>query len=298
MPLKKKKSWSAVKYPLWFIIPGLALYLVFFIVPTFNGFYYSLTDWSSNKGNEIAFVGFQQFAEVWRNPDLGVAFKNTIVYSITITVVKNILGLVIALALNAKIRSRNALRAVYFSPAILNVVAMGLIFRGLLDPYNGFVNNTLRDWGLDFFAVGWIADPQWAIHSVSLMEIWRATGIAMAIYLAGLQAIPKDYYEAATIDGAGFWQKLKSITLPLLGPAITVNVLLSLVYGFRMFEVIYFLTQGGPGSSSQVLMTMAYKYMGMGLYGYSSAINVILVLLNCAVAVPILLYLRKREVEL
>jgi len=283
---------------MWFILPGIALYLVFFLVPTFNGFFYSMTDFSSNKGDVITFIGFKQYTEVWKNPDLGIALRNTVVYSITITVVKNILGIALALALNEKIRSKSALRAVYFSPAILNVVAMGLIFKGLLDPYNGFVNNTLRSLGLDFFAVGWIADPQWSIHSVSLMEIWRATGIAMAIYLAGLQAIPKDYYEAALIDGAGFWQKFKNITLPLLGPAITVNVLLCLVYGFRMFEVIYFLTQGGPGSSSQVLMTLIYKYMGMGLYGYSAAMNVILVLLNCAIAIPIVLYLRKREVEI
>ena len=272
--------------------------MVFFIVPTINGFYYSLTDWSSNRSADISFVGLRQFAEVWRNPDLGIAFKNTIVYSITITAAKNILGLALALALNEKMKTRSALRAVYFSPMILNVVAMGLIFRSLLDPFNGFLNKTLRELGLGVFAVGWIADPRWSIHSVSLMEIWRATGVAMAIYLAGLQAIPKDYYEAALIDGAGFWHKLKCITIPLLGPAITVNVLLCLVYGFRMFEVIYFLTQGGPGSSSQVLMTLTYKYMGMGLFGYSAAINVILVLMNCVVAIPILLYLRRREVEM
>ena len=296
--VKKRKNWTGIRYPLWFIIPGLVLYTVFFMVPTLNGFYYSMTDWSSNSGNDISFVGFKQFTEVWRNPDLGTAFKNTIVYSITVTIVKNVLGLLLALALNEKIRSRNALRAAYFSPMILNVVAMGLIFRGLLDPYNGFVNNTLRTLGLDFLALGWIGDVNLSIHMVSLMEIWRATGVAMAIFLAGLQTIPKDCNEAALIDGATYWQTFKSVTLPLLGPAITINVLLSLIYAFRMFEVIYFLTQGGPGSSSQVFMTMAYKYMGMGLYGYSAAINVILVLLNCAVAIPILIYLRKREVEL
>ena len=298
MPLAKKKPLIPIKYPLWFILPGLAIYILFLVVPTFSGFFYSFTNWSSLSGNDVSFVGFKQFTEVWRNPDLGTAFKNTFVYSITITVVKNVLALALALILNEKLKSRNALRAIYFSPIILNVVAMGLIFRGLLDPYNGFVNNTLRELGLGFLAVGWIADPTWAIHSTSLMEIWRATGLSMAIYLAGLQAIPKDYYEASTIDGAGFWQKFKSITLPLLGPAITVNVLLCLIYGFNMFEVIYFLTGGGPGSSSQVLMTMAYKYMGMGLYGYSAAINVILVLLNIAVSLPVLFYLRKREVEL
>ena len=296
--MMKRKSWNAVKYPLWFIGPGLALYIIFFIVPTFSGFFYSVTDWSSNKGNDISFVGLQQFIEVMKNPDLITAFRNTLIYAISITIFKNVFALILALALNEDLRSKNALRAVYFSPAILNIVAMGLIFQGLLNPNTGFVNNFFRAIGMDFMALGWVGDPRLSIHTTSMMEVWRATGIAMVIYLAGLQTINKDYYEAATIDGAGFWQKLKSITLPLLAPAITINVLLSLVYGFRMFEVIYFLTRGGPGSSSQVLMTLAYKYMGMGLYGYSAAINVILVLLNCIIAIPILLYLRKREVEM
>ena len=294
----KRKNWSPVKYPLWFIFPGLILYMVFFAIPTVSGFYFSMTDWNSMRGMDINFVGFQQFVEVWNNPDLGRAFRNTLTYAFTITILKNVFALALALALNEKLRSRNTLRAIFFSPAILNVVAMGLIFRGLLNPHTGFVNNMFRAIGLDFLAIGWIGDPVWAIHSTSLMEIWRATGIAMAIYLAGLQTIPNDYNEAATIDGAGFWQRFRGVTMPLLAPAITVNILLSLIYGFRMFEVIYFLTLGGPGTSSQVLMTLAYRYMGMGLFGYSAAINVILVLLNCAVSIPILLYLRKREVDL
>ena len=293
----KRRSWSAVKYPIWFIIPGLSLYMLFFVYPTLSGFFYSLTDWNSFS-EEISFVGFRQFAEVARNPDLSVAFRNTITYSLTITFFKTVIALALALALNEKLRTKNILRSIYFSPMILNVVAMGLIFQGLLNPHTGFLNNFFRSVGLDFLAVGWIGDPRWSIHSASLMEIWRATGVAMVIFLAGLQTIPKDYYEASAIDGVGFWKRLTNITLPLLAPAITVNVLLSLVYGFRMFEVIFFLTRGGPGSSSQVLMTLAYRYMGMGLFGYSAAISVILVMLNCLISVPILLYLRRREVEL
>jgi len=291
------RRWSAVKYPVWFLLPGLILYTIFFIFPTVSGFYYSLTDWSSIKGNVINFVGLKQFTEVLRNPDLRTAFSNTLAYSFSITVFKNIFALMLALALNARIKSKSLLRAIYFSPAILNVVAMGLIFQGLLNPNTGFVNNVFRAVGLDFLALGWLGDPRLSIHCASLMEVWRATGIAMAIYLAGLQTIPREYYEAATVDGASAFRKFKSITLPLLMPSITINVLLSLVYGFRMFEVIYFLTRGGPGSSSQVLMTLAYKYMGMGLYGYSAAINVILVMLNCLVSIPLLVYLRKKEVE-
>lgn len=287
---------KVLRYPVTFIAPALLVYFVFFVLPTISGFYFSFTDWNA-MSNQIKFVGLKQFIEVMKNPDLGIAAWNTLIYSITITVVKNIFAIALAVVLVAKIRTKSILRAVYFSPAILNVVAMGLIFQGLLNPYTGFVNNTLRSLCMNFMALGWIADPKLAIHSASIMEIWRATGIAMAIYIAGLQTIPKDYYEASTIDGANEWQKFTKITLPLLMPAITINLILCLIYGLRMFEVIYFLTQGGPGTSSEVLMTLIYKYMGMGMYGYSAAFNMLLVVFIIIISIPILLYMKSKEVD-
>jgi raffinose/stachyose/melibiose transport system permease protein len=110
-----------------------------------------------------------------------------------------------------------------------------------------------------------------------------------------LQVIPQDYYAAATIDGAGEWQKFVNITFPLLAPAITINIILCLIYGFRMFEVIYYLTGGGPGNASQVMQTLAYKYMGQGLYGYSAAVSVILVVFILVVTIPLLSYMRRRD---
>ena len=291
-----KQTEITKRYPLTFILPGFVIYFIFFVYPTISGFYYSFTDWNMIS-QDINFIGLEQFIEVFKNPDLNTAMTNTIVYSITITVVKNVIALILAVALNNKLRTKNALRAVYFSPAILNVVAMGLIFKGILSTSNGFVNNIFRASGLDFLALGWLTDPRLAIHTCSMMEIWRATGISMAIYLAGMQTISQDYYEAATIDGASGWQKFKNITMPLLMPAVTINVLLCLIYGFRMFEVIYFLTQGGPGSSSEVVMTLAYKYMGMGIYGYSAAINTLLVVFIIVVTIPMLILMARREVE-
>mgnify|MGYP005844858167 CR=1 FL=1 len=285
-----------MRYPVLFLVPALFLYIIFFVYPTASGFFYAFTDWNS-ASNEIHFVGLSQFTEVLKNPNFGISVSNTLVYSITITIVKNIFAIALAVALNTAIRSKNSLRAVFFSPAILNIVAMGLIFQGLLNPYTGFVNNTLRALGLEFLALGWIGDPRLSIHCTSFMEIWRATGIAMAIYIAGLQSISPEYYEAARIDGANGWQKFKRITIPLLMPSITINVLLCLIYGFRMFEVIYFLTKGGPGSSSEVMMTLAYKYMGMGLFGYSAAINMLLVVFIIVVSVPILHFMRMGEVD-
>lgn len=264
--------------------------------PTVQGFYYSFTDWSS-VGESISFVGISQFIEAVNNPDFGVALKNTILFAFITTLGKNVLALVLAALLTMGIRATNALRAVYFSPAILNIVAVGLIFQGLLNPHTGFVNNTFHALGLDFLALGWIGDPALSIIAACMMEIWRATGITMAIYIAGMQNIGKDYYEAADIDGATLWQKFTHVTLPLLMPAITINVLLAVIYGARMFEGVYFLTQGGPGNSSEVLMTLVYKYMGQGLYGYSTAINLILVLIIVAISLPLLSYMKRREVE-
>jgi len=294
--IQSRNGKKAFRYPLTFVFPALLLYVIFFVGPTLAGFYFSFTDWNATNP-DIHFIGFKQFVEVFKNPDLSIAIRNTFIFSITVTVVKNILAILLAVALNNKMKTRDLLRAVFFSPAILNIVAMGLIFQGLLNPYTGFVNNTLRSLGLDFLALGWIGDPVLSIHCTSMMEIWRATGISMAIYIAGLQTISKDYYEASTIDGANGWQRFTRITLPLLMPAITINVLLCLISGFRMFEVIYFLTQGGPGSSSEVIMTLAYKYMSMGVYGYSAAINMILVLFILLVSIPILKFMTSREVE-
>lgn len=291
-----RRKFNPIRYPVSFIVPALLVYVLFFVYPTISGFYYSMTDWTV-RSTAIHFVGLKQFKAAFENPLIGQAFGNTMIYTVTITIVKNILALALAVALNAKIKSRNVLRAIYFSPAILNVVAMGLVFQGLLNPYTGFINNTLRSMNLESLALGWISDPDLAIYCTAFMEIWRATGISMVIYLAGLQAISADYYEAATIDGAAGWKMFRHITLPLLAPAITINVILCMIYGFRMFEVIYYLTGGGPGNASQVMQTLAYKYMGEGLYAYSAAINLILVVFILAVTIPLLIYMRRRNSE-
>jgi raffinose/stachyose/melibiose transport system permease protein len=292
----KRKMRKSIKYPIMFVVPALIVYVLFFVYPTISGFYYAMTDWNVSS-REINFVGFQQFKDVMENPDFLLSFKNTFIYAISTTVGKNVISIFLAMLLTAGLKSRNMLRAVYFSPAILNIVAMGLIFQGLLNPYTGFLNVTLRWLGLDFLALGWISDPKLSIYVASFMEIWRATGITMAIYIAGIQNISSEFYEAANIDGASAWKKFVYITLPLLMPAITINVLLSLIYGYRMFEGVYFLTRGGPGNSSEVIMTMVYKYMGQGLYGYSTALNLILVVLIIVISLPLLSYMKKREVE-
>ena len=287
---------GVTKYPKLFAMPALLIYSVFFVLPILAGFYYSFTNWSMFS-DEIKFIGLKQFAEVLKNPELAIATKNTVVFTVVSAVVKNILAFGLAIALTSGIRSKNVLRAVFYAPAILNIVATGLIFQAILNPSTGFLNLTLRKIGLDSLALGWIADPKLSIYSAVIMEVWRATGISMSIYVAGIQRIPRDCLEAATIDGANAIQKFFRVTLPLCMQSITINFMLTIIYGLRMFTIIFFLTKGGPGNSSEVIMTLAYKYMCAGFNGYSSAFNMLLVVAIILISIPLLIMLTKKEVE-
>lgn len=292
--IAKKKYTDPIKYPILLAVPALLVYVIFFIYPALSGFYYALTTWSA-KSVDYKFVGFQQIIEVINNPVIATALKNSFIFAGLTMLIENVLGLSLAIALNQKIKSRTFLRAVYFAPAILSVVACGLTFKGIMHPTTGLFNGVLNSIGLGSLANGWYTDKVMAIYSAVLMDVWRAMGVNMAIYLAGLQSISQDYYEAATLDGAHGWGMFTKITLPLISNTITVNVVLTIIGGLRIFDVVYYFTNGGPGNASQVMQTMAYQYMGKGIWGYSSAISSILTVIVLAVSVPLLLMLRRND---
>lgn len=285
---------NPIKYPFMLAVPALLVYVIFFILPALSGFYYALTTWSA-KSVDYKFVGLKQIADVLSNPVTLTALKNSFIFAFFTMLIENIVGLALAMALNEKLKTRTALRAIYFAPAILSVVACGLTFKGLMHPDNGIFNSFLNAIGLNCLTNGWYTDKTMAIYSAVIMDVWRAMGITMAIYLAGLQSISKDYYEAATLDGAHGWGMFTKITLPLISNTITVNVVLTTIGGLRIFDGIYYFTNGGPGNSSQVMQTMAYMYMGKGVWGYSSAVSVVLTVIVIAVSVPMLVIMRKND---
>lgn len=285
---------NPIKYPFMLAVPALLVYVIFFILPALSGFYYALTTWSA-KSVDYKFVGLKQIADVLSNPVTLTALKNSFIFAFFTMLIENIVGLALAMALNEKLKTRTALRAIYFAPAILSVVACGLTFKGLMHPDNGIFNGFLNAIGLNCLTNGWYTDKTMAIYSAVIMDVWRAMGITMAIYLAGLQSISKDYYEAATLDGAHGWGMFTKITLPLISNTITVNVVLTTIGGLRIFDGIYYFTNGGPGNSSQVMQTMAYMYMGKGVWGYSSAVSVVLTVIVLAVSVPMLVIMRKND---
>lgn len=282
-------------YPYIMLLPGCLIFLVMFIVPTCQGIYYSFTNWD---GFTAHWVGFDNFKSFFQDPDLSKVVKNTLVFTGVTTLFKVGLGIMAAVFLNQKLKTKNYLQTVIFSPVILSNIAVGLIFVALLHPEAGIVNKLLNGLGLQSLALDWLHDKNIALFGASSVEIWKWTGFNMVILLAGMQTISKDFYEAAEVAGASAFQKFWHITLPLLMPAINNVLVLNLIGGLKVFDMIVVTTNGGPGTATEVINTWIYKAYGSGRLGESSAGGVVLALLVALVSISTYYALRKREVEM
>lgn len=287
-PRKRMKS----SYPTWFYVPSAALYVVLFAVPTFASFYFSLTRWTLF---DTEFIGFDNYVTFFTEPMLMQGFINTFIYGFLTSGLKVVLGLALALLLSGTILGRGYLRSTIFFPVLVSTVGVGITFKVLMDPFDGLINQTLELVGVN--GPAWLTDPAWALFSVALVDVWKGVGIATLIYIAGLVAIPQEYYEAARVDGTTAWQRFRNITFPLVQPATTTVVLLSLIGGLRSFELIWAMTKGGPGFTSDVIASVIYKQYQAGFYGLSTAGNVVLFVVVTAIIVPLQYVLNKRQVD-
>ncbi|ACT02309.1 carbohydrate ABC transporter permease [Paenibacillus sp. JDR-2] len=278
-------------YPLWLIVPALAIYSIMYVFPTLSGFYYSLTDWSPYK-DTIKFVGFDQFKELLSTKPMYTAMKHTVIYAVIVTVLQNGLGVILALLMNTTIGGRNFFRSVFFLPCILSALVVGYMFTIVLHP-NGILNQFLDIFGLSSIAKDWIGDPKLALYSITGVAVWQWAGSSMALYLAGLQGISKDMIEAAVIDGTTYFQRLRFVVMPILAPVVTISVLLSMIGSMKTFELIYTTTGGGPAGATEVMNTFIFKQFGAGLYAYGTAANVVL-FLSVTIVSLLLVKLMKR----
>jgi len=271
------------RYPLYFALPAVLLYGTFFIVPSLSGIVYAFTDWSSFS-DEVNFVGLRNFAKIFSPGEYYLAyFSNTFVFTGATIVLKTAVGLGLALLLNEGVkRFVNLYRVLIYLPVVLPFIVVGLIFRSILNPATGLLNAFLRSVGLDALAMQWLVDPHLAIYSVVVVDSWKGIGYIMVILLAGLQTIPKDFYEAAEVDGANAWQRFRYLTIPLLMPAIAIVTVLNVLYGLRVFDIVYAMTNGGPGYATEVLSTGIFKAFSQGQYGLGTAISTILFLILIA----------------
>ncbi|GAA3628981.1 sugar ABC transporter permease [Kineosporia mesophila] len=280
-------------YPSWFLAPAVILYVIFFAVPTLVSFYFSLTRWTLF---DHEFIGLDNFVEFFQDPQLLKGFTNTVIYAFVTSAAKIVLGMSLGLLLTSSLIGRGYLRAVVFFPVLVSTIGIGLTFKSLLDPFHGIVNGALGAVGLP--QPGWLTDPNLALLSVAAIDVWKGVGIATLIYIAGIVAIPEEYFEAARVDGASAWRIFWSITLPLSRPATTTVVILSLIGGLRSFDLIWATTGGGPGYSSDVIGSVIYKQYQAGFYGLSTAGNVVLFLVVTAFVLPVFAVLNRKQVDL
>lgn len=293
--MKTTKSHMSRFYSPLFVLPALLLFGLFFLTPTLIGFGYSFTDWNQYLPG-VNFIGLANFRQIFSERISIMALKNTLIFATITTVGKNVFGLGLALLLHTKLRGRTAWRAIFFSPAVFSTIVIGLVFSAVLHP-NGLLNNTLSFLHLDFLRQKWLTDKNIVMITISFVEIWMYAGFHMAIYMAGLQSIPGEFIEASRIDGASFSQQFRHIVFPLIIPSFNVNLVMSLIGGFKVFDMVYVLTNGGPGFSSQVVSTLVFRAFGEGRWGYGTALNLILFLIIYVISLIILSFFRKREVE-
>lgn len=279
-------------YPHWFYLPGGLLFLVFFALPTFASFYFSLTRWTLF---DVDFIGLANFVQFFREPRLYQSFINTLIFGFITSFAKIVIALALALVLTSRLFAQDFLRAVIFFPVLASTIGIGITFKALLDPYNGMINVTMGWFGVD--GPGWLTDPKLALYSVAMVEVWKTIGISTLIYIAGLVSIPQEYYEAARVDGAGWWSQFRHITIPLVWPATGTVIILSLISGLRSFDLIWAMTGGGPGFASDVIASVIYKQYQAGYYGLSTAGNVILFMVVLAIMIPVSRLVNRRGVE-
>jgi raffinose/stachyose/melibiose transport system permease protein len=277
-------------YPYWFyVVPGL-IYGLFFMVPTFSSFYYSFTRWDLFTSTWIGLDNYQSF---FAEQALVIGLRNTLIYAVMTSGLKVVLGMALAVMLTSHIIARGYLRSVIFFPVLVSTIGVGLTFQVLMNPEKGLINHALGAIGIA--GPGWLTNPDLAIYSIGLVDVWKGVGLATVIYIAGLVSIPQEYYEAARVDGASSWDVFRHITLPLAKPATASVITLSLIGGLRSFELIWTMTKGGPGFASDVIASVIYKQYQAGFFGLSTAGSVVLFVVVTVIVVPLTWWLNRGE---
>lgn len=264
-------------YPFYFVGGVLFLYLLFYILPSIMGFYYAFTDWNSYS-SDVNFIGLENFALIFSSGQGYLRYiANTIIFTLATIVLKTLIALGLAVLLTRGVRRlAHVHRMLIYLPAVLPMLAVSLIFKSILNPATGLLNTSLRDVGLGFLAQKWLVDITWAMPSVIGVDTWKGIGYIMVILIAGIEAIPREYYEAAEIDGANGWQSFIHLTIPLLMPVLAVVTVLNLLYGLKVFDIVFVLTHGGPGHATDTVYTVIFDEFSKGRYGVATALSSLL----------------------
>ncbi|MGG1398045.1 sugar ABC transporter permease [Bacillus salipaludis] len=262
---------SKKRYTFLMILPTLLIYSTYIILPILIAFYYSLTKFTGIGTPE--FVGLKNYLHLFQDPLFWKSLKNTLIVLFVTIVILLPSSFLLALLLNKKMKGGNVLKALNFAPAVIAPILVGLIWVFILDPQIGFINVFFSKIGLAGLAHKWIGGETLTPYSVGLVESWRILGFIATIFLAGLTTIPQEIYEASEMDGATGLQKLFYIIIPMLNETFKINIVLIITFGFKIFETVIQLTNGGPNHLSEVLVTYMYNITFISSeYGYGMAI--------------------------
>ncbi len=256
-----------------FVLPSLIGFTIFMLFPVLFSLILSFCDWDLVSGfTNIKFIGLNNFIDIWNDTGFIQALKNNFIYTIVVVPVTMVFSLILAIILNNKVYGKKPLRLLFFLPHISNVVAVSIIWMALYHPTLGPINQFLASIGISR-PPQWLADPNWALPAIMAMTIWMGIGYDLIVYMAGLQGIPNQLYEAAEIDGANHFMKFFHVTLPLLSPTTFFLFVTRIITSFQVFGPINVMTEGGPAGATTVLVFEIYK-QGFKYYkfGYASAI--------------------------
>jgi raffinose/stachyose/melibiose transport system permease protein len=258
----------------WFALPALVVYAYVVLIPAARGVWSAFTNWSFAHP-EAAFIGLDNFTRALQS-DAGLAARNTLFIAIVVVIVENVLGFGLALLLHGRIAGKHVLRTVIFAPLVVSSLVVGYLFKYIFGPAgSGGINGILA--ALGQHQVDFLGNPSTALWIIMLAVIWQFTGATMVIYLAGLQSVPPELEEAAALDGASYWQRVWHVIRPLIAPAITINLMIGLIGGLKIFDQIFAITNGGPGNQTQTISTLQYLvFSSFAEYGRAAAIAVIL----------------------
>ncbi|MGD7043268.1 carbohydrate ABC transporter permease [Jeotgalibacillus proteolyticus] len=281
-----------------FLLPGLILYSIFFIVPTINAVIYSFTDWDG-LSPDFNVVGFDNYVNIISNDSIFLkAFVNNIKFMLFVLIFQTLFSLIFAMFLIKNTKTNIFLRALYFFPTILSSVSVAFIWTFIYDPGIGVLNTVLDSINLGFLKQSWLGNQDLAIFSVAVTQVWFHTGQMLIIFVAGLQAIPKDLYEVADMEGARKWDRFRFVTWPMIAPSATIVMAYTTIQSFKAFDLIFAMTRGGPNYSTEILATLIYSTAFRSFeFGYASAQSVIFMIVIALITVAQFRLLRASRVQ-
>ncbi|HEY0828752.1 MAG TPA: sugar ABC transporter permease [Bacilli bacterium] len=268
-------------------LPAILLFGLFFIYPLTRGVGISLTDW--NGVTDAEFVGLQNFFDFFKDDRAKHDLYTTVLFALGSAPLLNIFGFIYALILDRNFKGKVIVRAIVYLPAVISPLIMGYVWYFILQPQRGFLHHILENANMGFLNANWLGDPSTTIKVLILVNVWQYVGVTMIVYLAGLQSIPGELYESSKIDGAGYFSTLRFITIPMLYPAIKINVVTNIIGSLAVFDVIVALTDGGPGYSTESLSIYILRMLYGSFTGYSTAVALILFII---IIIPVFLFLR------